>query len=249
MKEKIKIAIIILVIFALIGVSGAYFVLTPQYSSIDMSGYSLDVPKSDVEVQQRTNNYNTYDDSNHNLTIKSWAWKNVNDTNISAFDDIANQLTAHQGQNCTYDNVTLINQTGTYTYYTTNNDGCMLIITSNNLDEIIHIVKSIKQSTVKLPADINNTNITVITDINSLLQNDTNDTNNLTNTQTTKKTTTSTKKSGSSDIKSEGTYNGVDYSLHKGGYPYYSPQAGKTYYSRREEYNDMKQAIDNGIAG
>ena len=250
MKQKIKLGIIILVVLALIGATSAYLLLTPQYSKVDMSGYSLEVPKSNVEVQQKTNNYNTYDDKTHNLTIKSWAWKNPDDLNLSGCEEIGSQLANHTGQNCTYENVTMVNQSGTYTYYTLNNERCILVITSNNLDEIVHIVKSIKESTIKLPEDVNSTNITIITDINILLQNNTNDTNNTTDTQTTTKKTTSTKKSSGSgsNIKSEGTYKGVEYSLHQGGYPYYSPQAGKTYHSKKEEYNDMKRAIDSGIA-
>ena len=72
--------------------------------------------------------------------------------------------------------------------------------------------------------------------------NTTNDTENQTNNTTTQTKTTkkqSTKKS-SDDIPSEGTYKGVDYSLHQGGYPYYSPQNDKVYYSKQEEYNDLK---------
>lgn len=77
-----------------------------------------------------------------------------------------------------------------------------------------------------------------------------NDTENQTNNTTTQTKTTkkqSTKKS-SDDIPSEGTYKGVDYSLHQGGYPYYSPQNDKVYYSKQEEYNDLKDAVDSGIA-
>ena len=43
-----------------------------------MSGYKLEVPSSDAGVVNVTDNYNTYDDKKNNLTIKTWAWKNVN---------------------------------------------------------------------------------------------------------------------------------------------------------------------------
>lgn len=253
MRQNIKIMLLIVVILALVGVSSAYLLFTPQYNSINMSGYSLEVPKADMQVQQISENYNKYDDKTHNLTIKSWAWKNINDTNTSSYSEIAEQLKNHSGQNCSYDNVSMVNQSGTYTYYTNDESGSILVITSNNLDEMTHMIKSIKQTNVTLPVDVNSTNITVIKDINTLIKNDTNDTNDQDTQSTTKttKSTKSTKKSSSSssdDIPSEGTYNGVDYSLHQGGYPYYSPQAGRTYYSKAEEYAAMKESIDSGIA-
>lgn len=91
--------------------------------------------------------------------------------------------------------------------------------------------------------DTNNTNDTV----NITLNDSENQTNNTTSAQTTKSKSKS-KKSSSDDIPSEGTYKGVEYSLHQGEYPYYSAQNDKTYHSKKEEYNDMKDAIDSGIA-
>ncbi len=88
----------------------------------------------------------------------------------------------------------------------------------------------------------NTTNDTV-----NITLNDSDNQTNSTSTQATK-SKSSDKKSSSDDIPSEGTYKGVEYSLHQGEYPYYSPQNEKTYYSKKEEYNDMKDAIDSGIA-
>ena len=92
----------------------------------------------------------------------------------------------------------------------------------------------------------NNTtnNITNNTTVNTTV-NDTNNTTDQIKTQTTSKKSS---KSSSDDIPTEGKYKGVEYSLHQGGYPYYSAQNDKVYKNKREEYNDMKRAVDSGIA-
>ena len=65
----------------------------------------------------------------------------------------------------------------------------------------------------------------------------------------TKKQQTTSKKSTSNkdSTPTKGTYKGVEYEL-PDKYPYYSPQAGKTYHNKKEAYKDMKDAIDGGIA-
>ena len=100
-------------------------------------------------------------------------------------------------------------------------------------------------STFMSTANNTTNNITNNTTVNATV----NDTNNTT-TEQTKTQTTSKKssKSSSDDIPTEGKYKGVEYSLHQGGYPYYSAQNDKVYKNKREEYNDMKRAIDSGIA-
>ncbi|RAP53592.1 MAG: hypothetical protein BZ138_00330 [Methanosphaera sp. rholeuAM270] len=94
----------------------------------------------------------------------------------------------------------------------------------------------------------NTTNNTTNNTTENITLNDTNDTNNTTQQTTQKKTTQKKSQSSDDDIPTEGSYKGIDYTLHKGGYPYYSPQNEKTYHNKREEYNDMKAAIDSGIA-
>ena len=97
-------------------------------------------------------------------------------------------------------------------------------------------------STFMSPAN-NTTNNT--TTVNATV----NETNNTTSNQTkTQATTKKPGKSSSDDIPTEGKYKGVEYSLHQGGYPYYSAQNDKVYKNKREEYNDMKRAVDSGIA-
>ena len=77
MRNEIKIAIILLVIlFALIGV---YFAFTPQYKTINMSGFSLEVPQSNANVVNNTPNYNSYLDTENNLTIKTWSCQSLTD--------------------------------------------------------------------------------------------------------------------------------------------------------------------------
>ena len=94
----------------------------------------------------------------------------------------------------------------------------------------------------------NTTDNTTNNTTENITLNDTNDTNNTTQHTTQKKATPKKSQSSDDDIPTEGSYKGIDYTLHKGGYPYYSPQNEKTYHNKREEYNDMKAAIDSGIA-
>jgi len=95
----------------------------------------------------------------------------------------------------------------------------------------------------------NNTTINNITnDSINVTLNDSNGTNNTTTvSSSTSSKKSSSKKSSSDDIPSEGTYKGVEYSL-SDGYPYYSAQNDKVYHNKREAYDDMKRAVDSGIA-
>lgn len=107
----------------------------------------------------------------------------------------------------------------------------------------------------KLISSLNQTNNTTnnsdLNDsINSVNATNTNNTNTSTVTTTKKSSSSSSNKKSSSSSDSSpssGTYKGVQYETHSGGYPYYSPQSGKTY-NNKEEINDLKKAIDSGIA-
>lgn len=139
-------------------------------------------------------NYKIYDDKKDNITIKSYAINNVNESNYTGALEITEQLKSDNGQNCTYDNITLLNNSGNYTYFDVN-DYQIIEITSNNLDSITHLVKSMNKTEIKPQGNvtISLTNIT----------NDTaNDTDSQTYTQskktTTKKTTSSNSKASSS---------------------------------------------------
>lgn len=190
MRQNIKLLMIAIVIIALLATIGAYIALTPQYETIDVNGYKLEVPKSDVNITSVNDNFKIYDDKKDNITIKSYAINNVNESNYTGALEITEQLNSDKGQNCTYNNITLRNDSGNYTYFDVN-DYQIIEITSNNLDSITHLVKSINKTEIKPQG-----NVTVN------LKNITNDTANDTDSQTytqTKKTTT--KKTTSSNTK------------------------------------------------
>ncbi len=238
MRKKIIIGIIIAVILIIIAAISGYFLMQPQYKEIEMSGFTLEVPNSDAQVINDSKNYNTYTDEKNNLTIKTFTPLDINDINssIKAGQEMGKQLSEHPGQTVIVNNTELINDSGVYTYFSNDTNGYSLIlISSPDIDTILHIINTKKAPQLSIIGN-NTLNVSL---------NDTNETN----VQTTQKSNYKSKSSSSSnDIPSEGTYKGVDYSLHKGGYPYYSPQNGKTYYSKSEEYRDMKASIDSGIA-
>ena len=168
-----------------------------------MSGYKLEVPQSSVNIEEVTENYNRYDDSLHNLSIKTWSWKNTQDNNLNGCYEIGAQLGSNLGQNCTYKNISLYNKTGTYTYFDYNAmTGSMIVITTNEIETITHIVETMKKSEIKPDIDLGN-----FTDmaIGMTTQNNT-DHNNTTETvqKTSKKSTKiNTKKSSSDTINGE----------------------------------------------
>lgn len=82
-----------------------------------MSGYQLEVPDNDASVNYISDNYNTYYDSKNDITIKSWAWKNSTTTDLNGCVEIGSFLVSHTGENTNYNNVTLYNQSGYYTFY------------------------------------------------------------------------------------------------------------------------------------
>lgn len=196
-----KIIAIIAAIIIVISCILLYFAITPSYKTVEMSGYEIEVPQSMINVENKTENYNTYDDSSHNLSIKTWAWKNTQDNNLNGCYDIGAQLGSNLGQNCTYKNISLYNKSNTYTYFDYNAmTGSMIVITTNELDTIIHMVDTMKKSEIRPNMDLGNfTNMA----LGLTSQNSTNNTNNTTSTNVKKSGTTTkktnTKKSSSDD--------------------------------------------------
>lgn len=68
-KSIVVICAVIIVVCAI--AVGAYYTLQPQYKTITMSGITLEVPNSDAVVNNTSTNYNTYDDKDNNLSIKT----------------------------------------------------------------------------------------------------------------------------------------------------------------------------------
>lgn len=152
MNKKTVIGIIALIIIVCLAV---YFLFIPHYKEIEMSGYTFEVPDNNAEVKNNTINYNTYQDKENDLNIKTWANKDINDINgtINGSLEIGTQLGENNGNNVTYNNITLLNKTGVYTYYEPDeNNTCMIIITSKNPDLIQHIIETMKKPKITNPA-------------------------------------------------------------------------------------------------
>ena len=158
MRKKIVIVLIILVILAL---TASIFMLMPQYKQIEMSGYTFEVPNSNAEVKNNTINYNTYQDPQHDLTIKTWACKDINDTNgnVNGSIEMGTQLGENMGTNTTYKNFSVYNKSGIYTYYEVDIEhACIILITSNDLNSIEHILETMNKP--KLSVDVTLLNLT-----------------------------------------------------------------------------------------
>lgn len=154
-------------------------------------------------------------DTENDLTIKTWSCQSLTDYNgsVEAGTDFAKQLMDNAGTNVTYHNMTLFNKSGTYTYYNVSPETySMIVITSNDLDLVEHMVQNLKQPSISYSSEeMINANITI-----NLTQNNTeNDTNNTTTT-TTKSTTK--KKSSSTTKKSSSGNDGYHYSPQYGDY-------------------------------
>jgi len=245
MDKKILIGIIVIVIVALLA---GFYALTPHYKEIKMSGYAFEVPDSAAEVKNNTVNYNTYLDTDNDLTIKTLTCKDINDINgiINGSAEIITQLRENQGTNTTYKNISLYNKSGIYTYYEADmNNSCMIIITSKDLNTIEHILETMTKT--KYNIDSNQFNMTPS---GLVLTNSTNNTTD--NNQTTTKKATSSKSSSSSSSNSGyrwseqyGDYireytdsNGIQHIDTKKGYKEsYNPKTGKFKY---ENYDKLQ---------
>ena len=202
MRKNFKIMLIGLLALICVASVGAYALMTPQYKTLEVNGYQLEVPDSNANVTSVNDNYKTYDDKEHNITIKSYAINNVNETNYIGSADVGAQIGSNMGQNTTIENKTVMNKSGQYTYYDLNTYQ-NIVITTDNYDTMAHMLKTLNKTDITP----NTENLTV--NLTSL--NDTNDTNNTTtttanaNTKTTKKSS-STKDDGYHYSEQYGTY-------------------------------------------
>lgn len=152
MREKnVLIIVIVIILLCVIGI-GAYVSIQPSYKNITMSQMTLEVPESNVIVTNCSENYNIYNDTKNNLTIRSWSAKIANnplDTNAS--EEIGLQAGENFGVNTTYNNISVFNKSGTYTYFDIDMEKCcMIVITGNNVDDVVHAAKTINKSSVVL---------------------------------------------------------------------------------------------------
>lgn len=194
-----KISIGIMAIIVVIVLIGGYFAFIPHYKTIEMSGYTFEVPESNAEVKNNSVNYNTYLDTEYDLTIKTWACKDINDINgsINGSMEMGMQLGENMGSNVTLNNFTVYNKSGIYTYYEPDiNNSCMIIITTKNLNLIEHILDTINKPQLnvdKNPFNMTASGITLKDEYN----------NTTTTTSNTKKSTQSTQKKQSASYDEE----------------------------------------------
>ena len=113
---------------------------------------TLEVPESNVIVTNCSENYNIYNDTKNNLTIRSWSAKIANDPlDTNASEEIGLQAGENFGVNTTYNNISVFNKSGTYTYFDIDMEKCcMIVITGNNVDDVVHAAKTINKSSVVL---------------------------------------------------------------------------------------------------
>mgnify|MGYP004458619201 FL=1 len=152
MREKnVLIIVIAIILLCVIGI-GAYVSIQPSYKNITMSQMTLEVPESNVIVTNCSENYNIYNDTKNNLTIKSWSAKIANDPlDTNASEEIGLQAGENFGVNTTYNNISVFNKSGTYTYFDIDMEKCcMIVITGNNVDDVVHAAKTINKSSVVL---------------------------------------------------------------------------------------------------
>ncbi|MEE0490163.1 hypothetical protein [Methanosphaera stadtmanae] len=152
MREKnVLIIVIAIILLCVIGI-GAYISIQPSYKNITMSQMTLEVPESNVIVTNCSENYNIYNDTKNNLTIRSWSAKIANDPlDTNASEEIGLQAGENFGVNTTYNNISVFNKSGTYTYFDIDMEKCcMIVITGNNVDDVVHAAKTINKSSVVL---------------------------------------------------------------------------------------------------
>ena len=137
-----------------------------------MSGYTFEVPDSNAEVKNNTINYNTYLDTENDLNIKTWSCKDINDINgtVNGSIEMGKQLGENMGTNVTYNNMTLFNKSGTYTYYEPDiQNSCMIIITSKDLNTIEHIISTMKKPEINTQFDMTSNGL-ILTNSNNTTQ-------------------------------------------------------------------------------
>lgn len=152
MREKnVLIIVIAIILLCVIGI-GAYVSIQHSYKNITMSQMILEVPESNVIVTNCSENYNIYNDTKNNLTIRSWSAKIANDPlDTNASEEIGLQAGENFGVNTTYNNISVFNKSGTYTYFDIDMEKCcMIVITGNNVDDVVHAAKTINKSSVVL---------------------------------------------------------------------------------------------------
>ena len=250
MRRNFKIMLIALFALLIVTSIGAISFLTPHYKTIELNGYIMEVPDSSINVTSVNDNYKTYDDKNHNITIKSYAINNVNEINYTGAVDLGTQIGSNIGNNTTIETKTVLNQSGKYTYHDFTNYQ-MITITTDDFEIMSHILKTLNKT--EITPNTNDTTLNLMT-----ISNNTTDANNTTTNSNTKKTQTSTKKTtsnskktGSNDIYIEGDPEATGEYVGVGEATYRNKKTGKVYVQNGKNNLQRRSDLDHwsGLAG
>lgn len=247
-KQAIILIMGVIILACIIGV-GAYILTQPQYKTINMTGITIEVPTSDSTVNNNSVNYNTYNDQENNLSVKTWAYRDINDANgtAQAVLEIGTQYGLNMAQNVTYDNVSVANKSGTYSYYETDETNkCIILITGTNIDQVTHAVKSINKTGINPVGG----NITLenLTNQTGNITNNTTVSNDNNNGQSTTQTTSKTSKKTSSSSNKPDYTDTDDYKkgyIDKNGYTTGKGQFQEAGLSPREQQRILREIGDS----
>ncbi|MBE6488664.1 MAG: hypothetical protein E7Z86_08115 [Methanosphaera stadtmanae] len=198
MRRNFKVIIIVIIVLAILSIAAAaYFMPTTHYKTIEINGYTIEVPDSNSTAEKINDNYKIYNDQQNNITIKSYAINNINQTNYTGVKDITEQIKNNNATNTTIANKTVANKSDTYTYYELEQHQ-MIVITTKDKNTMEHILQNMNKTQIK-PENAENINLTQIQENN-------NTTNNTTQQTTTKKKTTTTTSSKNKKTSSDDTW-------------------------------------------
>lgn len=199
-KATLIIMIVLIILISLVSI-GAYFYLTPHNKTIELNGYSLNVPDSKSAVNNDTDNFKTYLDPTNNISIKSYAINNVNDHNLKGADEIG-YLIPTMGDNFTENGVQLYNNSSIYSYLNYSSYQ-ILLIKSPNSTLLSQIVQSMNKTEINPQGDLS-----VFSNFTTLTSNPFGTQEKVTST-VTRKTTTKSKSSNSKKSSDDGVYDVV----------------------------------------
>ena len=247
-KQAIILIMGVIILACIIGV-GAYILTQPQYKTINMTGITIEVPTSDSTVNNNSVNYNKYNYQENNLSVKTWAYRDINDANrtAQAVLEIGTQYGLNMAQNVTYDNVSVANKSGTYSYYETDETNkCIILITGTNIDQVTHAVKSINKTGINPVGG----NITLenLTNQTGNITNNTTVSNDNNNGQSTTQTTSKTSKKTSSSSNKPDYTDTDDYKkgyIDKNGYTTGKGQFQEAGLSPREQQKILQEIGDS----
>lgn len=228
----------------------AYILTQPQYKTIEMTGITLEVPNTNSMVQNNSPNYNTYNDQENNLTIKTWAYRDLSDVNGSsqAVVEMGAQLGSNMAQNITYENVSLYNKSGIYTYYETDESNkCIILITGSNIEQVVHAVKTINKTGIH-PVGGNITLANLTNQTNNTTNNTTVSNDDGSSSQNTAQSTTNAKKKSTTSSSHTDYTDTDDYKkgyIDKNGYTTGKGQFQEAGLSPREQQKRLQEIGDS----